>query len=129
MLDDLEGVRREVDPLADDAATMDDEEWFRAAQARQARERRQRASAGSRRATPGEAARTEIERAYANLDCKPGMDLKAVRAAWKAKMKKYHPDNFHGEPKKREAATRLTALLNESYQKLETHLKAKGDKE
>ncbi len=109
------------DPLSDDGAAMDDEAWYQAAKARQAQEARQRA--GHHRAAPAAGQPDEIARAYANLDCPAGADLKTVREAWKRLMKKYHPDRFASEPKKRESATKLTALLNESYQKLETHLK------
>lgn len=109
------------DPLSEDGAAMDDEAWYQAAKARQAQETRQRS--GHHRAHPAAGPPDEIARAYANLDCPPGSDLKTVREAWKRLMKKYHPDRFANEPKKRESATKLTALLNESYQKLETHLK------
>ncbi|MBI3892504.1 MAG: J domain-containing protein [Candidatus Wallbacteria bacterium] len=124
-LDDLHYRGGPDDPLSEDGATMDDEAWFYAAKARQAGHDRQQSENHQRRDAGTTA---DLGRAYANLDCPSGSDLKTVRAAWKRLMKKYHPDKFANEPKKRESATKLTALLNESYQKLEAHLKARGDK-
>ncbi|MBI4872363.1 MAG: J domain-containing protein [Candidatus Riflebacteria bacterium] len=129
----LEGMESKLrpsaqgDPFDDGAATMDAEEWYQAARAKLARDAQQRDRDWQRSRPPHgspAALPAELARAYANLDCPVGSDLKTVRAAWKRLMMKYHPDRFPNDAEKRKSAERLTALLNESYQKLEAHLEA-----
>lgn len=118
----------EPDPLSDEAATMDAEAWYQAAKARQAGANQRRAEGGAQGARPQVGRPLDIQQAYLRLECPVGSDLKTVRTSWRKLMRKYHPDRFPGDEKKREAATKVAAAINEAYQKLEDHLKALGDK-
>jgi len=65
-----------------------------------------------------------IARHYANLEIPYGSDWVTVKSAWRKLMRKYHPDLYQGDPKKRETATRLTQELTRSYQALKEYLKS-----
>jgi DnaJ-domain-containing protein 1 len=74
---------------------------------------------------PGE--RT-IEQCYQNLECPVGADLKTVRGHFRRLMKKYHPDMHANDKRGQEAATRIAQIVTESFQQLEKHLEAKGQR-
>ncbi len=59
---------------------------------------------------------------YAHLEIPPGADRKAVKAAWKRMMKKYHPDLHDTDPEKRKTAEELTRRLTESYRIVDKEL-------
>lgn len=54
---------------------------------------------------------------YALLGIQPGADLKAVKVAWRKKMREHHPDRFSGdavaERQAHEQAQRINAAYNE----------------
>ncbi len=59
---------------------------------------------------------------YANLEIPVGSDRETIKAAWKAQMKKYHPDLHGSDPKKKQIAEELTRQLNEAYRILDLAL-------
>lgn len=59
---------------------------------------------------------------YANLETPVGSDRETIKAAWKAQMKKYHPDLHGSDPKKKQIAEELTRQLNEAYRILDSAL-------
>jgi len=61
---------------------------------------------------------SQLARDYRNLGVEPGASREDIRAAWKTKIKAYHPDRFAQDPKKQDDATRIAAGLNESYQRI-----------
>ncbi len=124
-LDDFKSGRTSVDPdpLADEAATMDDEAWYEAVKARQ----RHRARSTSERTASVSGLSSQIRDAYDRLNCPHGADLEAVRLSWKRLMKKYHPDRFPHDREKREEATGKAARINAAYHELENYLQAGKD--
>ncbi len=65
----------------------------------------------------------EVARAYAALEIPNGSDFDAVRRAYRAMMRKYHPDRHAQTPEKQRAATDLAQRLTEAYKVLERRLK------
>lgn len=63
---------------------------------------------------------------YANLELQPGADRKAVRAAWKRLMKKYHPDLHETDPNKIDTANELSRKITEAYQIIDKELSKKA---
>jgi DnaJ-domain-containing protein 1 len=59
---------------------------------------------------------------YAQLECPYGADLTAVRKAYRAMMRKYHPDMHSGNPDKQRVATELSQRLTMAYNELRRHL-------
>jgi len=57
---------------------------------------------------------------YANLEIPVGSDRETIKTAWKAQMKKYHPDLHGSDPKKKQIAEELTRQLNEAYRILDS---------
>ena len=55
---------------------------------------------------------------YRVLELPDGASLEEVRAAYKALIKKYHPDKFQ-DPQKRAEATELVKRINGAYAELE----------
>lgn len=51
----------------------------------------------------------------------PPTTLAALKKARKEELKKYHPDRFHRDPKKAEAAHRIVQILGETYERLLEH--------
>ncbi|GIX46483.1 MAG: hypothetical protein KatS3mg131_0694 [Candidatus Tectimicrobiota bacterium] len=60
----------------------------------------------------------ELARCYAALDLPFGAPLEEVTRRWKAYLKRCHPDRHATEPEKLAAATELTQILTEAYQKI-----------
>jgi DnaJ-domain-containing protein 1 len=56
-----------------------------------------------------------LSKYYANLEISVGSDRETIKTAWKAQMKKYHPDLHGSDPKKKQMAEELTRQLNEAY--------------
>jgi DnaJ-domain-containing protein 1 len=69
-----------------------------------------------------------MEQCYQNLECPVGADLKTVRAHFRRLMKKYHPDLHTANKRQQDAANRISQIITESYQQIEKHLQAKGQK-
>lgn len=59
---------------------------------------------------------------YANLEVPYGSDLRAVAKAWKAQVKKYHPDLHADDPRRQELANQVVQGLNRAYEELERRL-------
>lgn len=67
-----------------------------------------------------------ILRHFAALEISPTRDTEAIKSAWKKMMRRYHPDLFHGDDKKREVAVELSARITQAYQELINFLDPKG---
>lgn len=65
---------------------------------------------------------SELAQYYANLEVPYGSDLETVTRAWKALLKKYHPDMHSTDPEKQAIANDLVQQLNHAYKMLEKHL-------
>lgn len=52
---------------------------------------------------------------YANLELEYGADFNKIKAAYRKLLKKYHPDFYQNDPKKQEAAIKITKKINEAY--------------
>lgn len=63
---------------------------------------------------------------YANLEIPNGSDLETVKKAYRNLMKRYHPDNFAGNPEKQKIATEIAKGLNKAYRELEKHLRSRS---
>lgn len=55
---------------------------------------------------------------YALLGIQPGADLKAVKVAWRAKMREHHPDRFAGDPNAEAQAHAQAQRINAAYEEL-----------
>ena len=66
---------------------------------------------------------TELRRAYASLEVPYGSDFETVRSAYRALMRKYHPDRHAQTPEKQKAATELAQKLTQAYKILEKQLR------
>jgi DnaJ-domain-containing protein 1 len=64
-----------------------------------------------------------IEKAYAALEVKVGSDFVTVRKAYRALMRKYHPDHHTESPEKQRAANEVAQRLTEAYKLLEKTLR------
>ncbi len=83
-------------------------------------------SGGGGRAAPtsglgGEALR--VQKAYAALEVPPGSDFQAVRKAYRALMRKYHPDHHTQTAEKQRAANEVAQRLTDAYKILEKKLR------
>ena len=61
-----------------------------------------------------------LSKYYANLEIPVGSDRETIKTGWKAQMKKYHPDLYGSDPKKKQIAEELTRQLNEAYRILDS---------
>ena len=73
-------------------------------------------SSGFRREDP------KIAEYYRTLNLSPGADFPEVKKAYRALMRKYHPDLHGANPKKQKAATELSMRVTQAYNELEKHL-------
>jgi DnaJ-domain-containing protein 1 len=71
----------------------------------------------------GGAEATRIQKAYAALEVPPGSDFDTVRKAYRAMMRKYHPDHHTQSAEKQRAANEVAQRLTESYKLLEKTLR------
>ena len=60
----------------------------------------------------------QSSRFYEILDLKPGASRAEIKHAWRAKMKKHHPDRFAHDPKAEKAAAEQARQINLAYQEL-----------
>ena len=79
------------------------------------------AGTGGGRSGPPEA--TRIQKAYAALEVPQGSDFETVRKAYRAMMRKYHPDHHTQSAEKQRAANEVAQRLTESYKLLEKTLR------
>lgn len=73
-------------------------------------------SSGFRREDP------KIAEYYRTLNLTPGAEFAEVKKAYRALMRKYHPDLHTANPKKHKAATELSMRVTQAYNELEKHL-------
>lgn len=59
---------------------------------------------------------------YARLELDPGADATEVRRAYRALMRRYHPDRFTADPDTERVATELSQELTVAYNGLLRHL-------
>jgi DnaJ-domain-containing protein 1 len=64
-----------------------------------------------------------IQKAYAALEVQPGADFATVRQAYRALMRKYHPDHHTESPAKQRAANEVAQRLTDAYKLLEKRLR------
>jgi DnaJ-domain-containing protein 1 len=88
----------------------------------------ERPSAGSSRRRPefrraGGEDGAAVRQAYARLEVPAGSDFATVRRAYRALMRKYHPDLHTATPEKQKTANELTQKLTDSYKLLEKKLR------
>jgi DnaJ-domain-containing protein 1 len=69
----------------------------------------------------GEALR--VEKAYAALEVPTGADFQTVRKAYRALMRKYHPDHHTESPETQRAANEIAQRLTDAYRTLEKNLR------
>ena len=67
-----------------------------------------------------EARSDPLAKYYANLEIPIGSDRETIKTAWKTQMKKYHPDLYSSDPKKKQIAEELTRQLNQAYHTLDS---------
>jgi DnaJ-domain-containing protein 1 len=60
----------------------------------------------------------ELE-AFKALEVKAGASFEEIKVAYKALIKKYHPDKFHNDPVRYKTALELSQKINKSYGILE----------
>jgi DnaJ-domain-containing protein 1 len=77
------------------------------------------ASAGGR----GVSEAVRIQQAYAALQVPQGSNFETVRKAYRALMRKHHPDHHTESPDKQRAANQVAQRLTESYKLLEKTLR------
>ncbi len=61
---------------------------------------------------------------YARLELEPGASADEVRQAFRALMRRYHPDRFTDDPERERKATELSQQLTVAYRGLLEHLDA-----
>lgn len=64
----------------------------------------------------------QLAKHYAALELPYGADLGRVQKAYRALLKKYHPDYFAHDPEKQQTATLITQKITDAYQVLKKHL-------
>jgi len=84
-----------------------------------------RSSSGGRRAPSFGRKKDEIAKHYETLNLPYGAPFPEVKKAFRALMRKYHPDMHSGEPDKQKAAAELSKQLSVAYSALEQHLEGK----
>lgn len=84
-------------------------------------------SSSSGSARPPRAGSTEAKVAewYKVLDLQVGADMPQIKSAYRALMRKYHPDMHAGNPQKQKAATELSMRVTTAYNSLVDHLEKK----
>ena len=75
-----------------------------------------------RRSAGGEDS-ANVRHAYAALEVPPGSNFETVRRAYRAQMRKYHPDLHTSTPEKQKQANEIAQRLTDSYKLLEKRLR------
>jgi hypothetical protein len=68
--------------------------------------------------TRPDSAADRLRRAYATLGLEPGSSAEQARHAYKALVKKWHPDRFGGDPRGQDEATQRMREINQAYRTL-----------
>ncbi len=102
---DFEDLRREFEERF---AEVESDLWAWITQLQQEATRQQRQVARARDANSH----------YRTLGLRPGASLDEVKAAWRAKMRDHHPDNFADDPEAERAAHEKAQEINLAYQEL-----------
>ncbi len=55
---------------------------------------------------------------YRNLELEPGTDFATVKQAYRRLMRTYHPDRYADDPERQRVATRISAKLNASFNRI-----------
>lgn len=63
---------------------------------------------------------------YARLELQPGSSADEVRQAFRALMRRYHPDRYTDDPERERKATELSQQLTVAYRGLLEHLEGGG---
>ena len=93
--------------------------------------RRMKAQAGSGGATAGSSSRAkpragsqeaQVAEWLRVLDLQPGVDLAQIKSAYRAMMRKYHPDLHAQDARKQKAATEISMRVTNAYNGLRQHL-------
>lgn len=79
---------------------------------------RSSSSSSSRSRRPSIFQNKDLASAYKTLNVEYGADAKTVKKAYRALMRKYHPD-LHQDPKKKKAATSLTVKISSANDTIE----------
>lgn len=58
----------------------------------------------------------KLKDAYAKLGLTTSASLEQVEKAYKKEIRKFHPDRFATDPRKAEAATKVSQMLSEAYE-------------
>lgn len=66
--------------------------------------------------------RRQVRTWYARLELHNGASAEEVRRAFRALMRRYHPDRYTGDAEQEELATRLSQDLTVAYEGLLAHL-------
>lgn len=88
--------------------------------AERARVEEERLAAGKHPLNPDY--RRQVRTWYARLELPPGASIDEVRRAFRALMRRYHPDRFTGDAEQEDLATRLSQDLTVAYEGLLEHL-------
>jgi DnaJ-domain-containing protein 1 len=134
-------ARREAAERAADSGSYSEDDWAEVEEAMRGSKRYrrtgqrttgsyQRAGAGYGTGTARRAAAAgrdpRLAQLYTQLECTYGSDLTAVRKAYRAMMRKYHPDMHSGRPEKQRVATDLSQRLTSTYNELKRLLSSPG---
>jgi hypothetical protein len=113
------------DPLADDPLDDALARKFRALEDKLRHESATRARATARPASASTARPRrddDVRAAYAVLGLKPGADLKAARAAYRALLRRHHPDKHAASPATASTAHAHTQQITAAYRLVRLHL-------
>jgi DnaJ-domain-containing protein 1 len=84
--------------------------------------RAERPGARRQSSAPGDDRDPKIASHYAALQLPYGADVGQVKRAYRALMRKYHPDLHGSDPRRQQQANEVTQHLSEAYQALRKHL-------
>ena len=112
--------------LSDDELEAEIRRKVEAELAQEAREgktfRKQKKQQKTKKRRGRRSSKRKIAQCYANLELTPGATVDEIHKAWRRLILKYHPDRYPGDKAKMERATRITQIINESYNTLLEHL-------
>ena len=122
--------RFSVNELTDEELEAEIDRRYRARKEAERRTTADQAKAGAAKPKPGERpsggptprrsfSEDDLRRAYATLEVPFGADSATVRQAYRALMRKYHPDRHTGSPEKVKAATEVAQRLTQAYALIE----------
>jgi len=124
---DRRRLSREIEERAQQAQARAAQQANRASKTQSANHAQSASSqAGGARSRSGARARANkpetVRKAYATLELPQNADLAAVKKAYRALMRKYHPDRFTRSDEKAKTANDLAQRLTQAYDILKRHL-------